>query len=62
MAKSASILIKLGKKAALMIFFKNQLDNGHLDHHNEPQNVKYIDFFVEKCCLRMESFRENGKC
>ena len=21
-----------------------------------------INFFVENCCLRMESFRENGKC
>ena len=62
MAKNASIFIKLGRKVALIMFFTNHLDNGHLNGKSGLQNAKYIDFFVEKCCLRMDSFRENGKC
>ena len=62
MAKCASIFTKHGRKVVLIMFFKNQLVNGHLHGHSELQNAKYIDFFAEKCCLRMDSFRENGKC
>ena len=62
MAKNASIFIKLGRKVALIMFFANHLDNGHSHGHSGLQNAKYIDFFVKKYCLMMESFRENGKC
>ena len=62
MAKNASIFIKLGRKVALIMFFTNHLDNGHSQGHSGLQNAKYIDFFVKKYCLMMESFRENGNC
>ena len=56
MAENAPIMLKIGKEVALMVFFKNQLDNGDLHGHNDPASARNVYFSVKKWCSKMEPF------
>ena len=56
MAENAPIMLKIGKEAPLMMFFKNQLDNGDLQGHSDPWSAKNVHFSVKKWCSKMEPF------
>ena len=56
MPENAPIMLKIGKEAPLMMFFKNQLDNGDLQGHSDPRSAKNVHFLVKKWCSKMEPF------
>ena len=56
MAENAPIMLKIGKEVPLMVFFKNQFDNGDLHGHIDPPSAKNVHFSVKKWCSKMEPF------
>ena len=56
MAENAPIMLKIGKEVPLMVFFKNQLDNGDLQGHNDPWSAKGVHFSDKSGCSKMEPF------
>ena len=56
MAENAPIMLKIGKEVPLMVFFKNQLDNGDLQGRSDPASARNVHFSVKKWCSKMKPF------
>ena len=56
MPKNAPIGLKIGQNLALIMFFKNQSENGHLYSQMDPLSGRNVRFLVKKWCSKMELF------
>ena len=62
MTENAQIRLQIEPNVALIIFFKNLLGNCVLHDQGDPPSARNVRFWVEKQCLKMESFWENVYC
>ena len=54
--KNAPIKLKIGRKVARIVFFKNQLHNGDLHCQMDPRRARNVHFLVKKWCSKIEPF------
>ena len=47
MPKNAPIGLKIGHNLALIMFFKNQPENGHLHGHSDPASARNVHFLAQ---------------